>query len=247
MSGGDSSGRCPQFATTRWSVVLAAGAPHGPAAREALADLCRGYWYPLYAFLRRRGHPSADAQDLTQGFFARLLEKDALRRAEPGRGRFRSFLLASLKNFVANEHDRNEALKRGGGREVLSLSFDFAAAENRYRLDPADEHTPEADFDRRWALALLERVRSELRREWTAAGKAAVFDRLERHLTGERADVSYREQAESLGMTEGAVKTAVHRLRRRFREVLRAEIAETVATEDEIDDEVRALFDALRG
>jgi RNA polymerase sigma-70 factor (ECF subfamily) len=244
MNGLRPSGQSPRFATTRWSVVLAAGGTRESAARQALADLCQIYWVPLYSFLRRQGCSSADAEDLTQGFFARLLEKDGLRQADPQRGRFRSFLLASLKNFLANEHDRNRTVRRGGGRFVLA--FDFAAAENRHGTEPADDRTPEDEFDRQWALALLDRVRDELRREWNQAGKAEAFANLECHLAGHR-ETSYREAARSLGTTEGAVKVAVHRLRRRFRDLLRAAVAQTVSTPDEVDDELRSLFEALRG
>ena len=237
-----SSGR--RFATTRWSVVLAAGRRGSAKSEAALATLCETYWYPLYAFVRRRGHDRAEAEDLTQGFFARLLEKKDLRQVQREKGKFRSFLLASLKHYIINEWDRSRAAKRGGGRK--HLSFDFEAGEGRYRLEPAGGHTPEAIFERQWALALLEKVQEALRGEFRNAGKEGHFDRLRVCLTGEPRSVSYRDLAAELDTTEGAVKVAVHRLRKRFRDRLRAEISETVASEADVDDEIRTLFDALR-
>jgi RNA polymerase sigma-70 factor (ECF subfamily) len=206
--------------------------------------LCEIYWYPLYAFLRRQGHSAEDAQDLTQGFFARVLEKDALSHVDPARGRFRSFMLASLKHFVANERVRASALKRGG--PLPPLSFEFETAEGQYRLEPRDEVTPESLFDRRWALTLLARVLGRIRSEFEKAGKAALFDALKGYLTAEETELSYREAAASLGLSEGAVKVAVHRLRRRFRLLLREEIAQTVATPEDVEDEIDYLFRALR-
>ncbi len=233
------------FATTRWSVVLAAGKSNSAEARDALTVLCETYWYPLYAYVRRQGYDSASAQDLTQGFFARLLEKEDLRNVSRERGRFRSFLLASLKHYLINEWDRARAEKRGGGRRHLSLDFD--AAESRYRLEPADPNTPEAIYARQWALTLLDRVFEVLRQEAEDAGKASQFQHVRDFLTGAEPSGSYKQSAELLGMTEGAVKTAVHRLRRRFKERLRGEIAQTVSTEEDVDDEIRHLFEVLRG
>jgi RNA polymerase sigma-70 factor (ECF subfamily) len=233
------------FATTRWSVVLAAGQSDSGEAKDALATLCETYWYPLYAYVRRQGYDCASAQDLTQGFFARLLEKEDLRNVSRERGRFRSFLLASLKHYLINEWDRARAEKRGGGRVHLSLDFD--SAESRYRLEPADRGTPETLYARHWALTLLDRVQELLRQEAIDAGKAGQFEQLRVFLTGSGKSESYKQAAEQLGMTEGAVKTAVHRLRRRFRERLRGEIAQTVTTEEDIDDEIHHLFEVLRG
>ena len=233
-----------RFATTRWSVVLAAGQGSSAESEAALATLCETYWYPLYAYVRRQGHDSADAQDLTQGFFARLLEKKYLQQVQRERGKFRSFLLASLKHYIINEWDRTRAAKRGGGRKTLRV--DFEAGESRYRLEPASGQTPESIFAKQWALALLEKVQEALRGEFRSAGKEDHFDRLSVCLTGETRSVSYRQLAAELGTTEGAVKVAIHRLRARFRDRLREEIAQTVASEADIDDEIHSLFDALR-
>jgi RNA polymerase sigma factor (sigma-70 family) len=232
-----------QFATTRWSLVLAAGQRGSPQSSDALATLCVNYWYPLYAYVRRLGHDADEAQDFTQAYFARLLEKNDLAAADPGRGRFRAFLLTSLKHFLANEWDRARAEKRGGGRSVLSI--DFGTAEERYRAEPSHDLTPEKIFERRWALVLLENVLARLHNESAQAGKADSFDRLKGFLTGEQAAVTYGKLAVELNTSEGAVKVAIHRLRRRYRELLRAEIEETVADSDEIDQEIRDLFSAL--
>jgi RNA polymerase sigma factor (sigma-70 family) len=234
-----------QFATTRWSQVIAAGADQTLESREALARLCELYWYPLYAYVRRWGHDADQAQDLTQEFFARLLEKHYLRAADPARGRFRSFLLASLKHFLSNERDRITAVKRGGRATVISLEFENA--EGRYSREPPDQETPETVYERRWALTLLERTLGRLRAEFRATGKESVFARLEGYLTGEKETLPYADIGESLGMSEGAVKVAVHRLRRRFGALLREEIAETVSDPAQVDDEVRDLFRALKG
>ena len=233
-----------RFATTRWSVVLAAGRESSAESEAALATLCETYWYPLYAYVRRQVHNSADAQDLTQGFFARLLEKEYLPQVERERGKFRSCLLASLRHYIINQWDRDLAAKRGGGRTHLRV--DFEAGESRYRLEPVGGQTPESIFEKQWALALLDRVQEALRGEFRDAGKEDHFDRFSICLTGEPRSTSYRELAAELGTTEGAVKVAIHRLRRRFRNRLREEIAQTVASEAEIDDEIRTLFDALR-
>lgn len=225
-------------------MIKAAAEDSSPDVQEALSTLCETYWYPLYAFLRRRGYSADDAQDLTQAFFARLLEKHTLRHADPARGRFRSFLLASLRNFVANEHDRDTARKRGGGTPRLSL--DLIAAEQRFQLEPAIDETPERVFDRLWALTLLDKVLARLQAETSArAAKTAAFDQLKPYLTGDEPQLSYAETASRLGMSEGAVKVAVHRLRRRFRELLRDEIAHTVSAPEEVDIELRHLWAAV--
>jgi RNA polymerase sigma factor (sigma-70 family) len=234
-----------RFATTRWSQVIAAGADQTLDSQEALARLCEVYWYPLYAYVRRWGHDADQAQDLTQEFFARLLEKNYLKAADPARGRFRSFLLASLKHFLSNERDRVGAVKRGGHTTVISLEFENA--EGRYSLEPSDHDTPETIYERRWALTLLERTLARLRGEFEAADRGAVFARLEGHLTGEQETLPYAELGVALGMSEGAVKVAVHRLRRRFGALLREEIAETVTDPAQVDDEIRELFRALKG
>jgi RNA polymerase sigma factor (sigma-70 family) len=233
-----------RFATTRWSLVLAAGADASSTdARTALATLCETYWYPLYAFLRSRGYKAEDAQDLTQAFFARVLEKHAINRADPARGRFRSFLLASLKNFAANEHERVMAQRRGGGVSIVSLEIE--GAEGRFEMEPPTDETPERIFDRRWALTLLARVMSRLEAETTEAGRRAQFDALSIYLTGDVPQRSYAETGAHLGMSEGAVKVAVHRLRRQFRNLVRDEIAQTVESPDEIEDELRHLWSAV--
>jgi RNA polymerase sigma factor (sigma-70 family) len=232
------------FATTRWSLVLAAGAdPSSADSREALAALFETYWYPLYGFLRSRGYDTEDAQDLTQAFFARLLEKHAISQADPTRGRFRSFLLASLKHFAANERDRDMAKKRGGGAPMLSLEVE--GAECRFQMEPPSDETPERIFDRRWALTLLGRVMSRLEAEVSESGRHRQFERLKTYLTGDRPQLSYAETATELGTSEGAVKVAVHRLRRQFRDLVRDEIAQTVASPEEIEDELRHLWSAV--
>jgi RNA polymerase sigma factor (sigma-70 family) len=233
-----------QFATTRWSVVLAAGADtSSPGVHEALATLCETYWYPLYAFLRSRGYQPEAAQDLTQAFFTRLLEKHAIRHADPARGRFRSFLLASLKNFAANERDREIARKRGGGVPIVPLEIE--TAEGRFQMEPPSDETPERVFDRRWALTLLDRVMSRLQVETSRSGKPSQFDRLKTYLTGEQPQLSYAQTASELGMSEGAVKVAVHRLRKRFRDLVREEIAQTVSSPAEIEDELKHLWSSV--
>jgi DNA-directed RNA polymerase specialized sigma24 family protein len=231
-----------QFATTHWSLVLAARDRAEPGAGDALASLCALYWYPLYAYVRRRGKTADDALDLTQAFFARLLEKDFLAAVDRGKGKFRSFLLAACKHFLANEYDRARARKRGGGRPLLSL--DAADAEGRYCNEPADGVTPEKLFERRWALALLQQVMTRLRTDYEAKGKERQFDHLRGFLVGEKG-IGYCKAAVVLGLSEGAVKVAVHRLREKYRELLREEIGRTVGSPEEIDDEVRDLFAAL--
>ena len=238
-------GRRGRFATTRWSLVLAAGAQgSSPDVHQALATLCETYWYPLYGFLRSRGYSAENAQDLTQAFFARLLEKHAVRHADPARGRFRSFLLASLRNFAANERDRDSAGKRGGGVPMLSLEIEHA--EGRFQREPPTDETPERVFDRRWALTLLDRVMSRLQAEAAARNDThSPFDRLKTYLTGDEPQLSYAQTAFELGMSEGAVKVAVHRLRRRFRDLVRDEIAHTVSSPEEVEDELRHLWSAV--
>jgi RNA polymerase sigma-70 factor (ECF subfamily) len=246
--GGDHAPEPREFLTTRWSVVRAAGAgvgdPH--AAREALASLCTGYWYPLYAFVRRRGHSSEDARDLTQAFFARLLERDELGALDPKLGRFRAWLLASARNFLANETERARAEKRGGGR--VPIPIDVAQADSRFALEAGDDLSPERAFARGWALELLARTREGLRAEYAARSQAPIFDALEPTLAGADGDPGAEPRsvlAERLGMTTGAVDVAAHRLRQRFRERLRSEVAGTLTDPAEIQDEIAALFEAL--
>ncbi len=231
------------FATTRWSLVVAARDRTAPAARQALAELCRLYWYPLYAFIRRQGHPHDRTQDLTQEFFARLLEKDGLASVDRARGRFRSFLLAACRHFLANQGDRERAQKRGGGRRLVSI--DFHGAEEQYGCEPAHAETAEKLFERRWALALLEQVLARLRNEYEGAGRGRLFEGLKDRLTGDARGMSHARVAAQLGLSEGAVKVAVHRLRRRYRDLLREEIAQTLDDPGQVEDEIRALFAAL--
>lgn len=244
LEGPASAGGTDHFAATRWTVVLAAQkGTESPRAEAALAELCGTYWYPLYAYLRRRGfHPPA-AEDLTQEFFSRLLARNALQQVDRRRGKFRAFLLASLKNFLANEWDRATAQKRGGHQTVLSL--DAATAETRYGQQPVHELTPEKIFDRQWALLTLEKVLAALQAEYAAEGKADLFNALEPFLAGEGPS-TYAAAAQRVRLTEAAFKMAVHRLRSRYRHLLRQEIAQTVATPEEIKDEIRHLFAALR-
>jgi RNA polymerase sigma factor (sigma-70 family) len=224
-------------------VLAASEGHHADGAREALTTLCETYWYPLYAFLRGRGHAPENAEDLTQAFFAMLFEKQVLQRADPARGRFRSFLLTALQNFAANVHARKSALKRGGGAPLLPL--DFEHAEGRFIQDPGGAETPERSFDRRWALTLLDGAMSRLQAESLRRNRQEHFNALKPHLTGDEPQLSYAETAAALGMSEGAVKVAVHRLRRRFRDIVREEISQTVTSPDEIDDELRYLWSAV--
>jgi RNA polymerase sigma factor (sigma-70 family) len=235
----------PQFHTTQWSLVVAAAGEGGEEPRAALAELCQAYWYPVYAFLRRRGNSPHDASDLTQEFFATLLEKDYLADADPERGRFRSFLLTAVSRLASKQQDKAAAQKRGGGWKLLSLDFDDGEA--RYQREPAHEETAERIFERRWALTLLERTLAALREQHVAAGKLALFDALKSFLTGDADAPLRRTIAEELGMTEGAVKVAVHRLRQKYRELLRAEIAQTIAGQADVDGELAELRNALRG
>ena len=231
------------FTTTHWSVVLAAGQVDAPQAGEALEKLCRTYWYPLYVYVRRRGHSVEDAQDLTQQFFAHLLQKGHFRVADPGRGRFRTFLLHGLEHFLINEWKRAHRLKRGGG--TPSLSLDAEDAEHRYANEPATTMTPERAYEKRWAMTLLEQVLAALQREYAEAGNTRVFEELAELLWGKDASTSYALIGERLGMTEGAARGAMHRLRERYRERLRAEVAQTVAHADEVEEELRYLITAV--
>lgn len=234
------------FHTTRWSrVLLAGGAQEADDAQAALASLCRDYWYPLYAFARRRGMEGPDAEDATQGFFLHLLEGGALRRAKEERGRFRSFLLGSMQHYLNNLHRHDRALKRGGGNTPLSL--DAMAAEERYRLEPGDPITPEAHFDRNWALALIERVFRRVEEDYEEAGRRDLFEALRPFLAGDSTRPGYDEIARRLGMSTAAVGTAVFRMRRRYGERLREEIAGTVASPAEVEEEIAQLMRAVAG
>ena len=237
------TGSYGRFSTTDWRLIAAAREGDLPEARKALADLCALYWYPLYAYLRRHGHSAHESQDLTQGLFASLLGKDFLAGLTPENGRFRCFLLASLQNHVANQRVRAGARKRGGGR--AGFSIDVLAAEGRYSAELADELSPERLFDRRWVMTLLERVLEDHGAEMAQSNKGRLFGRLGPMLLAGDEAPSYAEVGAELGMTEGAVKVAVHRLRRRYRELIRAEVARTVERPEEVEDEIRALFDAL--
>ncbi len=231
------------FATTRWTTVNAAGQTSESQAANALAELCETYWSPLYGYLRRRGYRPEEAQDLTQGFFARLLETDSIRTADRARGRFRSFLLTALKRYVINEHERSAAARRGGGRGHLSLDFD--EAERAYAREPRSDETPDRLFDRRWATIALDRALQRLRDDYVELGRAPLADALLPYLT-ETGDLpSNRTVAARLDLSEGAVKVAVHRMRQRYGSILRAEIAETVLAEDEVEAELRELFRAV--
>jgi len=240
----DSAGASPQFTTTHWSVVIAAGAGASLKASEALAQLYRVYWYPLYAYVRRKGYSPDEAPDLTQEFFARMLAGNYFSTLDRRKGKFRSFLLAAMEHFLAKEWTRAHRLKRGGGQTLVSLDDD--TAEQRYRLEPSHDLTPEKIFERRWAMTLLEQTMNRLGEEHGAAGKTQLFERLKTFLAGDRPDCSYAQAGAELAMSEGAVKVAVHRLRRRYGELLRDEIAQTVARPEEIDEEIRYLFQTLR-
>lgn len=233
----------PVFATTHWSVVLTAGRSDTTRARTALGKLCQIYWYPLYAYARRRGHAAHDAQDLTQEFFAQLLEGNWIAKADRDKGRFRSFLLMVMGRFLANEWDKAKTLKRGGKVQLVSLTLD--TAETRYANEPTDTSTPEQAFEKQWALSLLEEVLQHLRNDYDSDGKVILFDKLKPCLIGSYETQPYASLAGELNMTEGAVKTAVCRLRERYRERLKAEIANTVASPSEVDSELRHLFRIL--
>jgi RNA polymerase sigma factor (sigma-70 family) len=230
-----------QFPTTRWTLVIAAGDPHRTEARSALVSLCENYWYPLYAYLRRRGYPADQAQDLTQEFFMRVLGGRYLDRADQEKGRFRAFLLTSLKFFVADEEDRQRAHKRGGGAVV---PLEFSSGEERYQREPAHDETPERIYERRWALSVLDRVVEKLRGEFVQHSRPEHFERLKVFLLG-HSDAPYAALGREMNMSEGALKVAIHRLRKRYRELFRQEIADTVADPAEVESELRFLAAAL--
>jgi len=232
------------FTSTHWSVVIAAGDTSAPGAREALEKLCRTYWYPIYARVRRKGWIPSDAQDLTQAFFARLLEKEFFKLADPERGRFRGFLVTALDHFLVNEWRRASAEKRGAGQSPVSI--DQQDAEGRYQAEPAaPDLSPDRLFEQRWALALLDQVLAGLRAEYEANGRCELFDELKAFTWGEKSAMSQADIGARLGMTENAVSQAVHRLRKRYGELLRAEVANTVATNSEVEDELRHLLQAI--
>jgi RNA polymerase sigma factor (sigma-70 family) len=227
------------FPTTHWSLVLSAGEGGSPHAEEALERLCRSYWYPLYAYVRRRGRAVEEAQDLTQEFFARLLRHEYLGLADPGRGRFRTFLLSALQRFLINEWEKGRAAKRGNGQPMIS--WDQQQAESRFLNEPADLSTPEKAFEKRWAVTVLERVLTELRKEFAINGKGQQFEQLKILLWGESGSPPQAQVAAHLGLTEGALKVALHRMRQRFRELLRSEVAHTVPSPEDVEDELRHL------
>jgi RNA polymerase sigma factor (sigma-70 family) len=231
------------FVTTHWSLVLAAKDKSSPDSAAALEALCRAYWYPLYAFVRRQGHPAGDAQDLTQEFFARLLAKGYLAAAAPEKGRFRTFLRVALKRFLANEWDRARRLKRGGGHTPLSLNTEMG--EERYAAEGSDGLPADRLYDRRWAMTLLEQTLARLRAEHTTAGKTAEFERLKGALMADRGAIDYTALGAALGLSEAAARVAVHRLRKRFRELFRAAVADTVSGPEQVEDELRYLVGIL--
>ncbi len=234
-----------RFPTTHWSRVNAAGTLADPVARKALEGLCRDYWFPLYAFIRRRGHSPEEAEDIVQGFFADLLERGSLASLDRSKGRFRAFLRAACEHYLANRRDHDRAAKRGGG--VTIVSIDRLDAEGRYGREPAHELTPERLFERQWALLLLEQVLRRLEAESTQAGKAALFTRLRPVLQGDRLAASHAAIGAELGISEGAVRVASHRLRARYRELLREEVGRTTADPSEVDQEIAGLLVALAG
>lgn len=238
-----SAGGAPHFLTTHWSVVLRAGDSQSPDAAAALEKLCRAYWYPLYAFVRRQGHPPADAQDLTQEFFARLLVKEYLRGVEPEKGRFRTFLRMALKRFLANEWDRVRARKRGGDR--YHTVFDTTAAEERFQLEPALAQPSEHIYDRRWALTLLDTALGRLESDYRDSGRLSEWQQLKPYLTAEHGAIPYPELAAAMRTSPVAARTAVHRLRKRFRELFRQTIADTVSTPEEVDAELGYVLEVL--
>jgi RNA polymerase sigma factor (sigma-70 family) len=233
----------PLFVTTRWSVVMTARDKGAPASREALETLCAGYWYPLYAYVRRLGNSSQDAEDLTQAFFARLLEKDWLDSVQRERGRFRTFLVVAIKRFMANEWDRSRAAKRGGGQVLVALGTE--CAEQRYLAEPSSSLPADHLYDRRWALTLLDQALARLRHEYDDGGNGEEFSRLKQFLTADRGAIPYAAIALETGGTEGAARVAVHRLRKRFREVFRATIADTVSRPEEVEVEMRYVVEVL--
>lgn len=232
-------GKSPDFPATQWSMVVCSGGTNTAEAAPALERLCKAYWYPLYAFVRRRGFDAHESEDLTQSFFAHLFEKDALKNLDREKGKFRSFLLAALGNFLANEWNRRHSQKRGGNNII---SWDGINAEELYLHESADCVSPELLFERRWAFVLVDRVMGRLRQEYADAGKGEIFNRLQPHLTDKTGPGFYAETAAPLGMTEGAAKVAMHRLRRRFGELVRSEIAYTVSSPEQVEDEIRHLL-----
>jgi RNA polymerase sigma factor (sigma-70 family) len=232
-----------RFETTRWSLVLAARTGRSEEGRKALAWLCEAYWYPIYAFIRRQGHDPEGARDLAQGYFARLLERGDLQDVDPALGRFRSFLLASVRHFLSNERDRERARKRAPEKPLLSLYADMA--EDRYRIEPVDALTPEMLFERKWAATVLERSLTRLREEWRGGERQNRFERLGAYLTGDEPAASYADAGRSLGMTEESVRVTVHRLRRRLGELLRQEVLQTVRASGDLDAEVRYVLTVL--
>jgi RNA polymerase sigma-70 factor (ECF subfamily) len=237
------TGKNPDFTTTNWSVVLEVGQTDYGRAAGALEELCVRYWYPVYVFIRRRGSDAHEAKDLTQAFFTHLLEKETLKKVDRQKGKFRSFLLAAATNFLTNEWDKRQSLKRGGQHQIISL--DDTEAEELYRQEPVAALTPENLYERRWAFTLLNEVLARLKEEYIAANKEELFAKLETGLVDEVNPGLYADWAVTLNMSEGAVRVAVHRLRRRFGELLRSEIARTVATPAEVDEEIRHLFAAI--
>lgn len=235
--------RNPHFVTTHWSVVLAAGEADGAGALSALEELCRTYWFPLYAYVRRGGHQPEEAQDLTQEFFLRLIEKQSLRLADSTRGKFRSFLLTSLKHFLINEWEKARTAKRGGAQSFQPVAWE--EAESRYLAEPSRDLTPDQLFEKRWAAALVERAQHRLREEYGAADKLPLFEQLQQHVWGDGA-AGYADSAARLNTTEGALRIAAHRMKERFRILLREEVAHTAASSDEIDAELRYLVSVLR-
>jgi RNA polymerase sigma-70 factor (ECF subfamily) len=231
------------FATTHWTVVLTAGRRSTPQADRALEELCSIYWYPLYAYVRRQGRSREDAEDLTQGFFASFLKRNYLEGVSSEKGRFRAFLLTALKHYLSNEHDRASRQKRGGGEKPLSL--DWQDAESRYQIEPADQLSPDKLYDRAWAVMQLEKVVGRLREESAAEGKAELFESLKPFLMVGKGAIPYAKAAADLGTNEGAVRVAVHRLRRRYRELLRQEIAQTLSDPAMVEEELQALFSAF--
>lgn len=241
---GPMSYRDGNFSTTHWSLVLAAGCEDAPKARAALEELCRAYWYPLYAHIRRSGFDADQSSDLTQGFFADILRRDFLHRVGPEKGRFRSFLLKCLNHFLSDEWDRAHAAKRGNG--IAPISLDSALAEGHYQNEPIDELTPEIAYERRWAATLLARAERRLGEEYAAAGKTDLYNRLKQFPLAEAGSDSFHDCAAQQGISEGSLKSAVHRLRQRYRELVRAEVAHTVGDTAEVEDEIRHLINVVR-
>jgi len=236
--------RSPRFQTTRWTVVLAARSGHDPSSAEAMRVLCAAYWYPLYAFVRRNGHGPEDAQDLTQAFFERLLEKDFLRLAVREKGRFRTFLLVALKRFLTNDWRKRRALKRGGGASHVSIDAD--EGERRLAAEPLDVSSPEILYDRQWAFTVIERALSRLRAHYESSGRGDLYGRFKDFLTAPSREAGFAAAAMAAGMSEGAAHVALHRMRKRFREFFRQELAETV-TPEKVEEELQRIREILSG